>query len=62
LILRLDATNFHVKLSSRGCKVGLAGLVFVPLSTALLLGIPDALLVLVVVALVRGLIVRGQPA
>jgi hypothetical protein len=39
-----------------------AGLGFLPLGTALLLDIPDALLVSVIVALVWGLIVRGRPA
>jgi hypothetical protein len=38
-----------------------AGLGFVPLGTTLLLDVPDALLVSVAVALVRGLIVRGRP-
>jgi hypothetical protein len=39
-----------------------AGLGFVPLGTALLLDVSDALLVLVADALIRGLTVRGQPA
>jgi hypothetical protein len=39
-----------------------AGLGFVPLGTALLLDVPDDLLVSVAVALVEGLIVRGRPS